>query len=88
MDRVMKAGAKGVKIMVSGRLNGADIARQETIADGTIPLQTIKADVDYAYSRAKTTFGILGIKVWIYQGKEVDTSVEVNKPVESLVKRK
>ena len=68
VDRSMKAGAKGIKVSVSGRLGGADIARSETRSDGKIPLQTIKADVDYALAKAKTTYGIIGVKVWIYKG--------------------
>jgi len=86
LDRAMKGGAKGIKLTVGGRLNGAEIARTETISEGTIPLQTINADVDYAYSRAKTIYGILGIKVWIYLGKEVNKEVEIKQPVESIVK--
>ena len=66
---VMKAGAKGVKTLVSGRLNGADIARSEGYSEGTIPLHTLRADVDYALSEADTTFGKIGIKVWIYKGE-------------------
>ncbi|MCL4387163.1 MAG: 30S ribosomal protein S3 [Patescibacteria group bacterium] len=85
-ERVLKAGAKGVKIKVSGRLNGAEIARNEFVYKGTIPLQTIKADVDYAYSRAKTTYGIIGVKVWIYQGKEIEKKFEIKEPIESITK--
>jgi len=66
---VMKAGAKGVKTSVSGRLNGADIARSEGYSEGTIPLHTLRADVDYATSEADTTFGKIGVKVWIYKGE-------------------
>ena len=66
---VMKAGAKGVKTSVSGRLNGADIARGEGYSEGTIPLHTLRADVDYALSEADTTFGKIGVKVWIYKGE-------------------
>ena len=66
---VMKAGAKGVKTLVSGRLNGADIARGEGYSEGTIPLHTLRADVDYALSEADTTFGKIGVKVWIYKGE-------------------
>lgn len=88
LDKAVKAGAKGIKISVSGRLNGAEIARREVLRDGTIPLQTISADVDYAYLRAKTTYGILGVKVWIYLGKEVSSDIEIKKPVESIVKGK
>lgn len=69
IDRSMKAGAKGIKIQVGGRLGGADIARSETKSEGKIPLQTISADIDYAYTTAKTTYGIIGVKVWIYKGE-------------------
>ena len=66
---VMKAGAKGVKTLVSGRLNGADIARSEGYSEVTIPLHTLRANVDYAVSEADTTFGKIGVKVWIYKGE-------------------
>ncbi len=66
---VMKSGAKGVKTLVSGRLNGADIARSEGYSEGTIPLHTLRANVDYAVSEADTTFGKIGVKVWIYKGE-------------------
>ena len=66
---VMKAGANGVKTSVSGRLNGADIARSEGYSEGTIPLHTLRADVDYATAEADTTFGKIGVKVWIYKGE-------------------
>ena len=69
MQRVMKAGAKGVKTMVSGRLGGADIARSEGYSDGVVPLHTIRADIDYAHSEAHTTYGRLGVKVWICRGE-------------------
>ena len=65
----MKAGAKGIKTQVSGRLGGADMARSEGYTEGTIPLHTLRADVDYAQSEADTTFGKIGVKVWIYKGE-------------------
>ena len=65
----MKAGAKGIKTLVSGRLGGADMARSEGYTEGTIPLHTLRADVDYATSTAYTTFGKIGVKVWIYKGE-------------------
>ena len=65
----LKAGAKGIKTLVSGRLNGADIARSEGYTEGTIPLHTLRADIDYATSEADTTFGKIGVKVWIYKGE-------------------
>ena len=69
MGRTMKFGAKGIKTMVSGRLGGADIARGETYHEGTIPLQTLRADIDYGFAEADTTYGKLGVKVWIYKGE-------------------
>ena len=69
IQRTMRAGAKGIKTMVSGRLNGADIARSETHSEGTVPLHTLRADIDYAWEEAATTYGKLGIKVWIYRGE-------------------
>lgn len=66
---VMKNGAKGVKTLVSGRLNGAEMARSEGYSEGTIPLHTLRADVDYALSEADTAFGKIGVKVWIYKGE-------------------
>jgi small subunit ribosomal protein S3 len=69
MQRTMRAGAKGIKTMVSGRLGGADIARSEGYHEGTIPLQTLRADIDYGFAEANTTFGKLGVKVWIYKGE-------------------
>ena len=65
----MKAGAKGIKTLVSGRLGGADIARSEGYSEGTIPLHTLRADIDYAHAEADTTFGKIGVKVWIYKGE-------------------
>jgi hypothetical protein len=76
---VMKAGAKGVKTLVSGRLNGADIARSEGYSEGTIPLHTLRADVDYALSEADTTFGKIGVKVWIYKGEILGDNKKVEK---------
>lgn len=69
MGRVMRSGAKGVKITVSGRLDGAEIARSESYHDGSIPLQTLRADIDYAEAEANTTFGKIGIKIWVYKGE-------------------
>ena len=69
MGRTMKFGAKGIKTAVSGRLGGADIARTESYHDGTIPLQTLRADIDYGFAEADTTYGKLGVKVWVYKGE-------------------
>ena len=69
IGRTMKAGAKGIKAQVSGRLGGAEIARTEQYHEGTIPLQTIRADIDYGFAEAKTTYGRIGVKIWIYKGE-------------------
>ena len=69
ISKAMRLGIKGVKVMVSGRLDGAEIARSEQYHEGSIPLQTLRADIDYGFAEAKTTFGIIGIKVWIYKGE-------------------
>jgi small subunit ribosomal protein S3 len=69
IGRAMKLGAKGIKIQCSGRLGGAEIARRESYHDGTIPLQTIRADIDYGFAEAGTTYGRIGVKVWIYRGE-------------------
>lgn len=69
IQRTMRAGAKGIKTMVSGRLGGADIARSESYSEGTVPLHTLRADIDYAHAEADTTYGKLGVKVWIYRGE-------------------
>ncbi len=69
IGRTMKLGAKGIKTRVAGRLGGAEIARSETYHEGTIPLQTIRADIDYGFAEAHTTYGKLGVKVWIYKGE-------------------
>lgn len=73
MGRTMKAGAEGIKAAVSGRLGGADIARTEFYSEGTIPLQTLRADIDYGFAEADTTYGKLGVKVWIYKGEVLPT---------------
>ena len=69
MQNAMRVGAKGVKIMTSGRLNGADIARSEWYREGRVPLHTLRANVDYATSEAHTTYGVIGLKVWVYTGE-------------------
>jgi small subunit ribosomal protein S3 len=69
IGRAMKLGAKGIKIGVAGRLGGAEIARKEHYHEGTIPLQTLRADIDYGFTEAKTTYGRIGVKVWIYKGE-------------------
>jgi len=72
-ERVEKAGAKGVKFTISGRLNGAEIARTETLSHGSVPLHNLRADIDYAQSTARTISGAIGVKVWIYRGEVFDT---------------
>ncbi|MFD1430649.1 MULTISPECIES: 30S ribosomal protein S3 [Lacticaseibacillus] len=69
MQRTMRAGAKGIKTQASGRLNGADLARREHYADGTVPLHTLRADIDYSWQEARTTYGQIGVKTWIYRGE-------------------
>ena len=69
MGRAMKAGAKGIKITCAGRLGGAEIARSEDVHDGSIPRQTIRADIEYGFAEAATTYGRIGVKVWIYKGE-------------------
>lgn len=73
IQRTMRSGAKGIKTQVSGRLGGADIARAEHYSEGTVPLHTLRADIDYAHAEADTTYGKLGVKVWIYRGEVLPT---------------
>lgn len=88
MSKAMKMGAKGIKTSVSGRLGGAEIARTEHYHEGTIPLQTLRADIDYGFAEANTTYGKLGVKVWIYKGevlpvknnKILETSENTSRP--------
>ena len=76
MSRSMKAGALGIKTSVSGRLGGADMARTEFYSEGTIPLQTLRADIDYGFAEADTTYGKVGVKVWIYKGEILPSKKE------------
>lgn len=73
VERSREAGVQGIKIKISGRLNGADIARNETFKEGNIPLHTIRADIDYATARGATTYGVIGVKVWLYHGMIFDS---------------
>ncbi|MFC4355375.1 30S ribosomal protein S3 [Chryseomicrobium palamuruense] len=73
IQRTMRSGAQGIKTQVSGRLGGADIARAEHYSEGTVPLHTLRADIDYAHAEADTTYGKLGVKVWIYRGEVLPT---------------
>lgn len=77
LGRAMKAGAKGIKTSVSGRLGGADIARSEGYHEGSIPLQTLRANIDYGFCEAKTTYGRIGVKVWIYKGQVLPKAKKV-----------
>jgi small subunit ribosomal protein S3 len=72
MQNAEKSGAKGIKITCGGRLNGAEIARSESIREGQIPLHTLRADIDYASVQSKTTYGVIGVKVWVYMGDIVN----------------
>ncbi len=76
MGRTMKFGAKGIKTAIAGRLNGAEIARKEFYSDGTIPLQTLRADIDYGFAEADTTYGKIGVKVWINHGEILDKGLK------------
>ncbi len=78
IGRAMKFGAKGIKIMCSGRLGGAEIARSETYHEGTIPLQTLRADIDYGFAEAATTYGRIGVKVWLYRGEVLNVNTNDN----------
>ncbi len=80
MGRAMKQGAKGIKTAVSGRLGGAEIARGEHYHEGTIPLQTLRADIDYGFAEAKTTYGRIGVKVWVYRGEIYPTRKKTVNP--------
>lgn len=87
ISRVERSGALGVKVMVSGRLNGSEIARREMLISGKLPLQTLRADIDYARTAALTTFGLIGIKVWIYRGEIFDRREEAGQVVTEKVKK-
>lgn len=80
MGRAMKMGAKGIKTSCAGRLGGAEIARTEHYHEGTIPLQTLRADIDYGFWEANTTYGKIGVKVWIYKGEILPESKKIQKP--------
>jgi small subunit ribosomal protein S3 len=83
IQRTMRSGAKGIKTAVSGRLGGADMARTEGYSEGTIPLQTLRADIDYGFAEANTTYGKIGVKVWLYKGEILPTK-KVAKVVEEV----
>lgn len=71
VQKAIKAGVKGIKVQISGRLNGADIARSEDVREGPVPLQTLRADIDYASKSAKTIYGLLGVKIWVFHGEKL-----------------
>jgi small subunit ribosomal protein S3 len=73
VENCMKSGALGAKVTVAGRLNGAEMSRRETVTQGSVPLHTLRADIDYAQALAKTTFGVIGVKVWIYKGTKFES---------------
>ena len=79
IGRSMRSGAKGIKVMLAGRLNGAEIARSETYHEGTIPLQTLRADIDYGFAEAATTYGRIGVKVWVYKGEVLKSAKNAQK---------
>ncbi len=81
IQRTMRTGALGIKTQVSGRLGGADMARTEGYSEGTIPLQTLRADIDYGFAEANTTYGKIGVKVWIYKGEVLPTKKNENKEI-------
>ena len=87
IGRTMRLGAKGIKVKVSGRLAGAEIARSESYHEGTIPLQTIRADIDYGFAEANTTYGKLGVKVWIYKGEVLAEGRKKNAKTDAPAKK-
>ena len=76
MQNAMRLGAQGIKVMSSGRLNGAEIARREWYREGRVPLHTLRADIDYGFSEARTTYGVIGIKVWVFKGEVMAHNAE------------
>jgi small subunit ribosomal protein S3 len=83
VTNAMRLGAKGVKVMVAGRLNGAEIARSEWYREGRVPLHTLRADIDYGFTEAHTTYGVIGVKVWIFKGEVFDTTDDVETQAET-----
>ena len=76
VTNAMRLGAEGIKVMVGGRLNGAEIARSEWYREGRVPLHTLRADIDYGFAEARTTYGVIGVKVWIFKGEVIERAVE------------
>jgi len=83
VTNAMRLGAQGVKVRVSGRLNGADIARAEWYHEGRVPLHTLRADIDYGFYEAQTTYGVIGVKVWLFKGEVFEKGVEQSAGAES-----
>jgi small subunit ribosomal protein S3 len=83
VTNAMRLGAQGVKVMVSGRLNGAEIARREWYREGRVPLHTLRADIDYGFAEAYTTYGVIGVKVWIFKGEVFDAAEEAEASAET-----
>ena len=88
MQQATRLGAKGIKVMCAGRLGGAEIARSETYHEGTIPLQTIRADIEYGFAEAATTYGRIGVKVWIYKGEVLNTTLRAAAPEQPARERR
>jgi small subunit ribosomal protein S3 len=86
MGRAMRAGVRGVKVMISGRIGGAEIARTEASHEGTVPLQTLRADIDYGFAEAATTYGRIGVKVWIYKGEVISQTLRTTPRVMDTTK--
>ena len=82
MTNAMRLGAQGIKIMSAGRLNGIEIARREWYREGRVPLHTLRADIDYGVSEAKTTYGVIGVKVWVYKGEASRVEAPAVQPAE------
>ena len=87
VTNTMRLGAEGIKVKVGGRLNGAEIARSEWYREGRVPLHTFRADIDYGFSEAKTTYGIIGVKVWIFRGEVIGNKQEADTKAAEQVAR-
>ena len=87
VTNTMRLGAQGIKVKVGGRLNGAEIARSEWYREGRVPLHTFRADIDYGFAEAKTTYGIIGVKVWVFRGEVIGKKQEAEKPAPAKVAR-
>lgn len=88
IQRAQRAGVEGIKIQVSGRLNGAEIARTEWTREGRVPLHTLRANIDYAYKTAQTTYGILGIKIWVFKGEIIPGQEDIPQPANNQPRRR